>query len=91
MKTSFDFLTKTNFQELKKVLEKNKYEGFVTIEELTKHPNLAPNENGVYMIIKKSRKDPLFHEAKLNNKWVKNTSIIYIGKAGGKTSKLKKD
>ena len=96
-------LNKTNYQEQKQELEKNGFQGFVTISDLTKNPALAPSEKGVYMILRESENAPEFMEVgtggffkgkdpnvsirELKNNWVKDTPILYMGKAGGTDSK----
>lgn len=98
-------LNKTNYQEQKQELEKNGFQGFVTISELTKTPALAPTEKGVYMILRESENAPEFLNegtggffkgknpnvsiSELQNNWVKNTPIMYIGKATSLQSRLK--
>ena len=98
-------LNKTNYQEQKQELEKNGFQGFVTISDLTKNPALAPTEKGVYMILRESENAPEFLKegtggffkgknpnvsiSELQNNWVKNTPIMYIGKATSLQSRLK--
>jgi len=98
-------LNKTNYQEQKQELEKNGFQGFVTISELTKNPALAPTEKGVYMILRESENAPEFSNegtggffkgknpnvsiSELQNNWVNNTPILYIGKATILQSRLK--
>ena len=106
MKTSFEFLTKTNFQELKQVLERNGFEGFKTIEKLTNN-NDAPFQKGVYMILRDSESEPIFigcgtggyykgknpnvSISKLSQNWVENSPILYIGETADTLNKRLSD
>lgn len=94
-----------NYLEQKKDLEQKGFQGFVTISNLTKNPALAPSEKGVYMILRESENAPEFLNegtggffkgknpnvsiSELQNNWVKNTPIMYIGKATSLQSRLK--
>lgn len=88
-------LNKTNYQEQKQELEKNGFQGFVTISDLTKNPALAPSEKGVYMILRESENAPEFLKEgtggfykgknpnvtipKLKQNYISNSHILYIG------------
>jgi len=91
----------TIFNNINKMKEFGFY-GFKTISELKENINLIPNEKGIYIIIKETDnidfrkistgghfkgKNPTVPIYKLQTKWIKESSIIYIGKAGGKNSK----
>ena len=88
-----------NYLELKKELENDKFQGFVTIKELTANPLLVQKSKGVYIILRKTLDSPEFMEvgtggffkdenpnvsiSELQNNWVDDSPIMYIGKAGG--------
>ena len=94
-----------NYIEQKKDLEQKGFLGFVTIKKLTDNPDLAPTQKGVYMILRESEntpefmkvgtggffkgKDPNVSISELQNNWVNNTPILYIGKATSLQSRLK--
>ncbi len=94
-----------NYLELKKELENDKFQGFVTIKELTANPSKAPKEPGIYMILRNTNDSPEFMEvgtggffkgknpnvliSELKNNWVDDTPIMYIGQAGGSESNAK--
>lgn len=87
-----------SIQKTKDNLAKIGFKGFVTIKSLFHDKSMVPKERGVYIILYPSETAPKFrligsgghfkgknpnvslHE--LNDNWVENTSIIYIGKAG---------
>ena len=80
-------------------LKDDGFEGFITIAELNKDSTHIPKTMGIYLVIFKGDKRPAFVEQGtggfykskdpnksidfLSNKWVENTIILYIGKAGG--------
>ncbi len=94
-----------NYLEQKKDLEQKGFQGFVTIKKLTDNPTLAPTQKGVYMILRESENAPEFMEVgtggffkgkdpnvsitELQNNWVNNTPILYIGKATTLQKRLK--
>jgi len=74
------------------------FKGFVKISELINNYNLIPEERGVYLILKSDtpmpflkignggyfkKKDPNVDIEILQQKWVENSQILYIGQAGG--------
>lgn len=77
------------------------FHGFVTIGTLFKNSSIVPKEKGVYIILYPSAIAPKFRTIgsgghfkgknpnvslqELNDNWVENTSIIYIGKAGSES------
>lgn len=78
------------------------FEGFVKIKDLRRNYDLLPNEKGIYFILKLTKEQPEFINPgtggffkgrdpnvsinTLTNKWVDDTIILYIGKAGGVNS-----
>jgi len=86
------------FKSLEK-LKKSGFEGFKSIKELSSNIHLIPNQPGVYMILDTTGLDPKFltigtggyfqnknPNKDLNyliTKWVKETHLVYVGKAGG--------
>lgn len=88
-----------NIEEIKKV----GFEGFRSIEELFADSSYLPSLKGVYLILNLERKalsflrigtgghfkgrNPNVSMEELKAHWVNNTGVVYIGKAGGGTSK----
>jgi hypothetical protein len=84
-------------------LEEQGFEGFYTVDELRNAAREIPAERGVYLVLylKKTRpeflsvssggwfkgEDPTVNVTVLEEKWILNTPVIYIGQAGGGTSK----
>jgi len=79
----------------------NGFSGFKTIEYLRNHINEIPKEKGVYLIISQKNdpqfidesigghfkdRNPSVSKIELEENWVSNEPIIYIGQAGGKSS-----
>jgi len=78
------------------------YQGFVKIESLMQNECLnVPNEKGIYLILKNGikkefltksvgghfkEKNPTVDKSVLENKWIEESDIIYIGQAGGGSS-----
>lgn len=74
------------------------FNGFKTIEELNQNDKCIPNVMGVYLVLRVSLdnpsfltkgsggffkgKDPNVQIAELQNNWVRDEHILYIGKAG---------
>ncbi|MCH5307617.1 MAG: hypothetical protein J1E37_06000 [Prevotella sp.] len=85
------------------LLRENGFQGFKTIKELWNNNSQIPKKQGVYVVIygKGDRpaflekgtggffkgKDPNVTIEELEQKWVENTSVLYIGKAGGTGAK----
>ena len=85
------------------ILRQNGFEGFVSIASLKANPNQIPQKQGVYVVLFPFDKEPNFLQtgtggffkdkdpnvtiSELESKWVSGTDIIYIGKAGGSSSK----
>ncbi len=79
-------------------LKDNGFEGFKTVSELNNDSSCIPKEKGVYMVIFKGNRRPIFVEKGtggcfknndpnksidyLKCKWVVGTIVLYIGKAG---------
>lgn len=88
--------------ENEKTLKAEGFIGFIPIKSLKYDLDKIPNEPGVYMVILPNRKnisfrtqgtggyfkgkDPNVSLDKLNDNWVSNTCVAYIGKAGGDNS-----
>lgn len=85
-----------NTKELEQ-LKKDGFCGFKTVAELRKNINIVPELTGVYVLLRPNDDEPVFLEKgtggffkkknpnvafpKLGAKWVRDTSIVYIGKA----------
>jgi len=89
------------FNNLKE-LELYGFEGFKRIHFLKNNYSVIPEKAGVYIVINKDYdksfldesvgghfkgKNPTISIEKINNNWVENTLVVYIGKAGGYNSK----
>ncbi|MGN7300159.1 hypothetical protein [Ferdinandcohnia sp. SAFN-114] len=75
------------------------FEGYIPVTELMQNHSIVPHNKGVYMVLYTpddspefltegtggyfKRKNPNVPVEKLNESWIKNTKVIYIGKAGG--------
>lgn len=90
-----------DFNSLEEI-KKNGFIGFKTIGELCIDSDILPKKKGVYLVlhlVKKpvflingtggffKGKNPNVQIDELNNNWVKNSKVVYIGKAGGNLSK----
>ncbi len=78
-------------------LKKSGFSGFKTISDLWLDASIIPKQKGVYVVINNSKKDfvargtggyfkgtdPNVDLNVLENKWVDNAIVVYIGKAGG--------
>jgi len=89
------------------IIKKSGFTGFLTIGELMESKRVIPKEKGVYLILYLSEITPTFVEKGtggyfkgknpnvpidvLEEKWVEETKVVYIGKGGqnGKKSTLK--
>ena len=85
------------------ILMQQGFEGFVTIDKLKSDPYQIPTKQGVYVVLLPQDSKPAFLEngtggffkdknpnvpiSELKANWVNNTDIIYIGKAGGSSSR----
>lgn len=85
-----------NTKELEQ-LKEDGFCGFKTVVELRKNINIVPELTGVYVLLRPNDDEPVFLEKgtggfskkknpnvafpKLGAKWVRDTSIVYIGKA----------
>jgi hypothetical protein len=91
-----------NFKDLSQ-LRSEGFQGFKTKQELFINDDCVPKVKGVYLVLSNQKKSPVFlakgsggfFKGKdpnvpimaLDEKWVKNVLTIYIGKAGGDSSK----
>jgi len=82
-----------------KNLEKNGFTGFKTVRELWASKEVIPKQMGVYCVVNPDKNQPQFinpgacgsHKNKnpnvsietLENNYISDTQIVYIGKAGG--------
>ena len=87
-------------------LKKAGFKGFCTVEDLRKDLSGIPAVAGVYMVVYQGDGMPEFLEngtggffkgknpnvpvSELKSNWVKDTCVVYIGKAGGVDAKGKK-
>ena len=92
-------MTFSNVDELKLL----GFEGFLSIKELISNSSILPKERGVYCIINPAgfnnefiekgcggnfkSKNPNVSISELNENWVKDAFVVYIGKAGGTNKK----
>lgn len=76
------------------------FRGFIPVESLFQNSNQIPDCKGVYIVLRKESSLPIFKEKgsggylkgkdpnvsieTLKEKWVHNSHVLYIGKAGGK-------
>jgi len=89
-----------NFKEIEEI-EKEGFTGFKTMRELFDDNSIIPKMKGVYMVLNLSKekeflangtggffkgKNPNVSIQELENNWIENTIVVYIGKAGGKKS-----
>lgn len=82
-------------------LKQNGFEGFKTIKSLMENASCIPTQKGIYMVICDGEtgpsflptgsgghfkgKDPNVPDEMLQAKWIDQTKVIYIGKAGNIT------
>lgn len=82
-------------------LEKNSFTGFKTIDQLNFDSSVIPKKRGVYLVLHPDpekisfvypgtggffkQKDPNLEISELVSKWVRNSIVVYIGKAGSLT------
>ncbi|MDR2972236.1 MAG: hypothetical protein LBU83_09960 [Bacteroidales bacterium] len=89
-----------NFKRLEEI-KKEGFTGFKTMKELFKDNSVIPQMRGVYMVLNMSKekefltvgrggffkgKNPNISIQELENNWVENAIVVYIGKAGGERS-----
>ena len=89
-----------NFNNIKDI-EENGFFGFKTVEELWSDKESIPKIKGVYLVLNKELDsefiypgvggffkgdDPNISIKELNNNYIKDSLVVYIGKAGGPTS-----
>lgn len=81
------------------------FQGFIKIKNLRYDISLIPENSGIYIVLRKIKglpifltenpggsfkgKNPTVDIEKLHQKWVKNTHVIYIGKANDNDKKLR--
>ncbi|MBD3591117.1 MULTISPECIES: hypothetical protein [unclassified Bacteroides] len=86
----------------REALKANGFTGFKTMQELMENNLCIPKEMGVYAVLRENKDSPTFlvHGTggffkgdnpnvsieTLQNEWVEDTDILYIGKAGGTES-----
>jgi hypothetical protein len=92
----------TKFRTIEDIKQQG-FQGFVKMEELMRDQSKIPDRSGVYMVLYLSEALPVFinpgtggffkgdnpnvsSEVLIRN-WVKDTKVVYIGKAGGFGSK----
>ena len=79
------------------------FEGFKLVRELMQDITIVPKKKGIYLVLCPDEKSPVFVEKgtggffkekdpnvsiqELEENWIEGESILYIGKAGGNTSK----
>ena len=93
-----------NFKEIEEI-KKEGFTGFKTMKELFRDDSAIPKMRGVYMVLNPSKekeflsvgtggyfkeKNPNVSIQELENNWVANAIVVYIGKAGreGKSATL---
>ena len=80
------------------LLKENDFQGFVTVKELRENIRIVPNYGGVYVVLRPKDDKPVFLEegtggffkgkdpnvpiSQLEAKWIADSSVLYIGKAG---------
>ncbi len=83
-------------------IKRQGFEGFIPIRELKRDVSVIPNETGVYLVLNMKlgkpefirkgtggffkNKDPNVPIAILEENWVEDSPVIYIGKAGGNSN-----
>ncbi len=91
-------MNSTEFQQLKE----DGFTGFKTVKELKCDMSSVPAHKGVYVVLRENDGEPKFVEtgtggffkgnnpnvsiSELNKNWVKASSIMYMGKAGGQNN-----
>jgi hypothetical protein len=91
-----------SFKTLKDI-EDQGFVGFIKISDLMRDSSIIPHEPGVYMVLNSEILEPTFLDqgtggfykgtdpnkpvSYLKQKWVNDTVVIYIGKAGGTGNK----
>jgi hypothetical protein len=89
------------FQSIEE-LKSEGFEGFKSIKDLNENIDVVPKSSGIYLVLNLSKSFPEFLEvgtgghfknknpnkghAYLHSKWVIDTHVVYIGKAGGKNN-----
>jgi hypothetical protein len=93
---------KMNFQNVVKIKEDG-FQGFNAISKLMESCDHVPNKPGVYMVVRRVIEFPVFLSCSsgghykgtdptvplvdLKRHWVNGARVLYIGKAGGRSSK----
>ena len=91
--------------EIVENLKEAGFEGFIPVKELRNKHRIIPSVPGVYMVVRTSEAEPSFLDtgtggffkdknpnvsvAELKRNWIKNTCVVYIGKASLLQKRLK--
>lgn len=97
-----NWINRIDFGKIESLKNEGFY-GFVSVKSLLNNHSQIPATRGVYMVLRTIMDDPIFLEKGsggyfketdpnvaikiLQEKWVYNTPVVYIGKAGGKKNK----
>lgn len=92
-----------NYTEEKEILCELGFKGFITVDKLMSDINVVPAKPGVYAVMREcddkptflnrgsggffKGKDPNVDIDELQRNWVDDSSIVYLGKAGGNNNK----
>lgn len=99
---NIDWINRIDFGKIES-LKNEGFCGFVSVKSLLNNHSQIPATRGVYMVLRTIMDEPIFLEKGsggyfketdpnvaikiLQEKWVYNTPVVYIGKAGGKKNK----
>ena len=99
---NIDWINRIDFGKIESLKNEGFY-GFVSVKSLLNNHSQIPATRGVYMVLRTIMDEPIFLEKGsggyfketdpnvaikiLQEKWVYNTPVVYIGKAGGKKNK----
>ena len=97
-----NWINRIDFGKIESLKNEGFY-GFVSVKSLLNNHSQIPTTRGVYMVLRTIMDEPIFLEKGssgyfkgtdpnvaikiLQEKWVYNTPVVYIGKAGGKKNK----
>lgn len=97
-----NWINRIDFEKIESLKNEGFY-GFVSVKSLLNNHSQIPATRGVYMVLRTIMDEPIFLEKGssgyfkgtdpnvaikiLQEKWVYNTPVVYIGKAGGKKNK----
>lgn len=92
-----------NYEERKRELLAEGYEGFVSVKQLMSDCSLIPNGKGIYYVLRKDASTPVFlekgcggtHKGKnpnvpieeLKKEWIDGEAVVYIGKTDDSLSR----